>query len=369
MQIKPLIQQPKLAERVAEKIEQQIIRKLSPGQKIPALRTLASRLKVSVSTLQSAIAVLRQRGLVESRQGSGVFVSGSRNLLRVGILSELDPFASTISPFFRTVISGLRTRLAESKIEPIHYLGHVVPGEGPSDTPTCPELWEDVSAGRLDGVVVVNTPSTPAWYRRVNASPVPMVGALTPYRVELDWAGMTKAAVGDLAGKGCKRLGLIGWGGEDSFREEVKGHGLSTSDAWVRTDLDPGIPGAGWTEFRQIWSSPGGRPDGLVVLDDRLFIDVQLAILELGVQVPYELQLAVFVSRGISQPVRMAAALLEIEPEDTVRGLTNFMLQRLAGELIAPVPVPAPFRLVENGSPPARCVGEHLVVDEEYIAR
>jgi len=51
-----------------------LTRKLAPGEKLPSGNELASRYGVARMTVQQAIRLLRDEGLVVSRQGSGVFV-------------------------------------------------------------------------------------------------------------------------------------------------------------------------------------------------------------------------------------------------------------------------------------------------------
>jgi len=46
-----------------------------PGQKLPALRELADLYSVSVSTIQRALELTRDRGLTVGRAGSGVYVA------------------------------------------------------------------------------------------------------------------------------------------------------------------------------------------------------------------------------------------------------------------------------------------------------
>lgn len=51
-----------------------LTRKLVPGEKLPSGNELAQRYSVARMTVQQAIRVLRDEGLIVSRQGSGVFV-------------------------------------------------------------------------------------------------------------------------------------------------------------------------------------------------------------------------------------------------------------------------------------------------------
>src|SRR5580704_13468971 len=51
-----------------------LTRKLAPGEKLPSGNELAQRYGVARMTIQQAIRLLRDEGLIVSRQGSGVFV-------------------------------------------------------------------------------------------------------------------------------------------------------------------------------------------------------------------------------------------------------------------------------------------------------
>ncbi len=344
--IEKIMSPPTLAERVAAEIERKVVRRLSPGDRLPALRTMAGQLGVSVNTLQSALTMLRQRGLVESRQGSGVYVAERRTPLRVGLLSELDLLDPRIGPHFRTATNLLRRTLGDRGVEVQLYVGQAEPGLGVSDEPTCPKFWQDAAAGNLDGAVILDVPSTEAWHRRVRQLAIPAVGSMTKCESGSDIAGMTAAAVQHLAGQGCRNLGLLSWHGEDFFRQAVAAAGLNTHDTWIRADIDPSIGGTGWEEFREIWSATAGRPDGLLILDDMLFADAQLAMLELNVRIPQHLRLVSLSVRDASPAPRLPVARLEINPEKEAQFLVDRLMAQLRGEMVEPVKHTNAFQLI-----------------------
>lgn len=75
MPFKP-IQAEKLSDSVVRQIEKLILRGiLRPGERLPSERELAERMNVSRPSLRSAIADLQERGLLDARAGSGVFVA------------------------------------------------------------------------------------------------------------------------------------------------------------------------------------------------------------------------------------------------------------------------------------------------------
>src|ERR1700683_4072013 len=69
-----VVRKNKVYEEVAKQIERLILKKLSPGDKLPSERELAEMLRVSRSSIRDAIRGLELMGLVEPRQGAGTIV-------------------------------------------------------------------------------------------------------------------------------------------------------------------------------------------------------------------------------------------------------------------------------------------------------
>ncbi|MGB0900551.1 FadR/GntR family transcriptional regulator [Halocynthiibacter sp.] len=70
------IQPQKIASAVDQQIEELILQGiLRPGDRLPSERDLAERLGVSRPSLREAISDLQNKGLLESRAGSGIFVT------------------------------------------------------------------------------------------------------------------------------------------------------------------------------------------------------------------------------------------------------------------------------------------------------
>jgi len=329
--------------QVAQRLRREIAADCQPGEQLPGMHTLRQRFGVSINTIGAALDILAGEGVVVKRRGSGVYVSEQRQ--RIGILSELDIFDARISPYFRAVAGELKRHLTAKGAEPRLYLGNAEPGIK-EDAPTCPQFWTDIDSGMLDGAVILDTPATKAWRKRITACAIPVVGSQTNYLADIDLQQVVKVAVQRLKQQGCQRLGLLAWRTRDVFIQAVNDNGLETRDAWIRTDIDPALRGAGWDEFREIWLDCAQRPDGLVVLDDMLFNDAQLAILQLGISIPSDLQLAVLTNRDMSPPLRLPAIVLEIDPRDIATGLADMLLSRLRGENLAEQTRLIPFREV-----------------------
>lgn len=331
------VRRASVVDQVTDALQAKIAANFKPGDPLPGMRELCRQFNVSINTVQTAIATLAREGIVRKRPGSGVFATGLRSQRRIGILSELNLVDQRISRYYLTLAGAIKAKLEQAGFAPCLYLGTEPGGDYQSQDSTCPWFWADAAAGRLSGAVVLTSKSTSAWDKRLRQCPIPIVGDKTEFDVRLDTDGITKTAVRQLAERGCRRLGLMSWHAVEPFLHAVKACGLTTRDTWIRSDLNPSLRGAGWDEFHEIWASPGDKPDGLVILDDMLFLDAHLAMTEMGVRVPRDLQLAVQTTANAFPPVRLPITAVEIDPAESATVLVDLLEQRLRGEQVPPV--------------------------------
>jgi GntR family transcriptional regulator, transcriptional repressor for pyruvate dehydrogenase complex len=85
-----VVRRNKVYEEVARQIENLILKKLKPGDKLPSERELAETLQVSRSSIRDAIRGLELVGLVEPRQGAGTIVR------ELSADTLVNPFASAL---------------------------------------------------------------------------------------------------------------------------------------------------------------------------------------------------------------------------------------------------------------------------------
>lgn len=72
------VQVPRISDAVASTLERRILEgSLKPGDRLPAERELAAELGVSRPSLREAIQKLASKGLVQSRQGGGTYVTAA----------------------------------------------------------------------------------------------------------------------------------------------------------------------------------------------------------------------------------------------------------------------------------------------------
>lgn len=95
--------------QVAEQISEAIARgEVSPGDKLPAVRKLASELVINPNTVARAYSRLERAGLVTTKTGSGTFVSDPK--LRRGDAADMNILAERMDTVItRGVNLGLET--------------------------------------------------------------------------------------------------------------------------------------------------------------------------------------------------------------------------------------------------------------------
>jgi len=324
-----------LAERVAREYRARLLRVAHPGGRVAPVRELAAELGVSVTTILAAQAELAAQGFLEIRQGSGVYVTQKALNRPVGIYSNLDLFQPHVSVFQHLVMRELRLWFAARGMRAECYIGES--GSVQNLEPQAESRFmQDVSAGRLAGVVLRSVPDSYAWQRWRQALPIPVVGGSADAAVRTDAGAMVREGVRLLREQGCRRIALLAWKTDDNmhalFRQALAEVGLPYHPAWVKGDLNPMLTGAGWEEFREIWSAEREKPDGLLVGDDILFADAGRAILEMRIPVPGRLRVVTHANVGAQTVYPFPVTLLEIDPARYAGLLAGLLWAKLRGE-------------------------------------
>lgn len=331
---------------LARRLRQQLAAEYSIGDVFPGEMELAKRFDVSIVTMRQALASLAQEGLLERRQGRGTFVRQLPARPVVAIYTEHNIFNPQISRWHSYLVGYTRQSLDELGIANRVFVGRRdAMNMHDSRTPpvTCPEFLRFIHSDEVAGVINISTNPHPLWTEPLERRGLPIVGTtpFNPIRVRRDAMLPLRHALNELIGTGRKNFGLLFWddpttpAGEylrQTFTEHLRSRGLSVHPEWMRGDLYPTLPGSGWEEFREIWTSARAKPDALVIADDCLIPDVATVIRELHLRVPEQLSLVGFTSRGVLLPHGLPMARIESDPEIDGRGLAQLMRESLAGD-------------------------------------
>jgi len=303
-------------------------------------------------TAREAVALLVHDGWLERRFGSGTYVTQRAAETWAGIFSAFDILQPRTSSFHVRVPDALGRFLENAGLHTELYVGR--PSMTDDDPPWhCGRLTADVAAGRLDALVLLSTPHRNSWQQWVANLEIPVVGTHTPYRVDADYPGMVRAAVHRLHAQGCGRIAMLSWAFDElvqPFAEALAELDLPFRPEWVKHDLHPMLSGAGWEEFREVWSAFPEKPDGLLVCDDVLFDEVQVAIQELGIRVPEQLRIVAHANRGAGKRYPFPVTLAECDPVRYAEALGEMLLARLRGHDPDPRRASVPFTITASAS-------------------
>lgn len=98
---------------LAERLEEMIQKNIQNGvNKLPTEQELCARYRVSRQTVRNALSLLKERGLIERRQGSGSFITG-RSLSPLGNQAAI-LISDDQEYLYPGVLSDIRKRLTES---------------------------------------------------------------------------------------------------------------------------------------------------------------------------------------------------------------------------------------------------------------
>lgn len=342
--MKPKDLHASLHERVARQMLHDF-RGLPRGAKVDPMRTLARRYTVSLVTAREALLLLEREGWLELRHGSGCYVRRSQAPDRhIAILVELDILRPGTSPYFLTIVNRLRLCFSQRRQPFRLHVGYAIEPEDAYGDPTCHGFLEDVDADHVSGVVAVATLPRTKLMAPLKKRNIPIVGMDMPgdafdATVSLDYGEMLRLGAGTLIAQGCRRLALVGGGytGTSSdggmpgaFEQTLERHGLACRPEWVRTKLLTSHRGAGWDDLHELWSARDEKPDGLLVADDMLLPDVDLAIRALRIPVPRQLKVVLATSRTLPHSASFPLTRIENDPEAMADRMAGLLLDLMA---------------------------------------
>jgi DNA-binding FadR family transcriptional regulator len=146
------LQPPQLYQHIVELLEERIrAGVLVPGERLPAERDLARALEVGRSSVREAIAALATRGIVDTRRGSGSFISDSApHLVRFEDQPTIDDASPSAALEARLALEPQVVRLAARRGRPdpeIERLLELMEGAINPANPSARADWNDADRG------------------------------------------------------------------------------------------------------------------------------------------------------------------------------------------------------------------------------
>ncbi len=326
-----------LYRQIADGLREDIFCNRRPGDELPGDNELSKSLNISSLTVREAMSVLGEEGLIDRRVGSGTRVAKpriGRNQV-VAVLIDKDLTDSAFPAHYLPRYEHIRRRFSKAGIQAALYTGILSLTEFPQNISST-DFIRDLRGGKIAAVVsLLGFPEDQhLQYAALRNIPWLHFGPTNSasLKIDLNMEMALDELTAELAKQGKNKIALLGWHGSwntkqcynervNWFKKAVKKHSMVSRPEWIRMDIYPALPGAGWSQIRTLWSSSSEKPDAVIFLDDCLFIDAIPALERIGIAIPRDLAIGVFTHRMSAIrpqfPVTFASVSLE-EISETV---------------------------------------------------
>jgi len=319
------------------------IENLACGVPLPSVTEIRAELGVGQATVEKALTLLEQQGLVVRKPNKGVFVADRLATGEIAIVLKESLLGLNTSPIYSRSCSLLHNEL--HALNPkwavkLHIGAKTVPERVPANL----DLLEPAVLPRLRGVLSFHPLFEMG--KKLIATGVKVVYLGTgeaPFGpgVFLDGKQMLQDGIRHLAASGCRSVVLlysryVGKKAQDfipvpAVAVTAAECGLKFRSEWI------GHESGGWTErhgyelFMQLWDKPD-RPDGVMVADDILCHGVLRAILERQVNLPRDLCLVTHANRGFGFPYPRPVTRVEYDLEEWAKKAVRMLEALIKGQ-------------------------------------
>jgi DNA-binding LacI/PurR family transcriptional regulator len=333
-----------------------------PGIKLPTIEEMCALFGVSRTTLEVALQTVERRGLIRRRRGSGIYGTERIRQRTIGMVFGGDIFSAGFSPYWSLLLQAVGTHAGAFGVAPQAYLD--IP-QGQGGLGGHPQLFDDLEAGRLDGLLLFAFDSTDSEVEHIRGYGIPLVlpcGAPPDWVVTEDYDACIRLAAREIARQSRRHIGLLApLDYRTVLAAELQRLGVADVriDDWSYDTWAQIIPGAGSHEHcayrltqHMIDQAPQHPlPEVVVSLEDTATRGVLIAVLQAGRQPGRDLALISSANAGspVLTPYAAEICCLVFDPTAHVRAALTMLETLLAGAtppvnpvLIAPTLAPHP---------------------------
>lgn len=332
-----------------------LARRIGPGGQLPTVRKLCEMLAASRSTMDRVLRTLESERVVNCIQGSGIYVSPLINQRKIGIIfpgNISDPLR--YSQFWRLLHSAAMRLAAKNGDELKTYFGCPAHNEDNLE-PSTYSLLDDISSRRITGLITVGIGKKDQFeWLKSYGLPIVSFGhsEMSDASFCLNDSANIQTGLAALHDAGCKKVALVNHGSnidsEDTadssskiFKDACKSLGLFYSPdlKWSTRLLTQweSLEDAAASIIRQKWSSQEDNPDGILFLDDTMAHGGMIALLESGIKLGPEVQVAAITHTGASllRPFSKYLYRVEIDPAEIIEKMFSILGKLLQGMTLA----------------------------------
>lgn len=337
---------------VANELRRQIASgKLAPGSQLPQRGELEETFQVSKVTLQRAMNLLIEDGLIAATRRKGSFVTPHPpHLHRYALVFQRKPLGSESWLRFWTALVNEAGKLeADTPCRFFAYYGI----DGHTDTDDYRELARALREHRLAGVIYIavqnEAPNIPALrdptLPRMTVKSKPQAG----------WPAVTigtdpfiRTALDHLAERGRSRVGFVttpflAQTRHDFFTQEVAARGMATHPYWLQGISLEASGLARNCVHLMLHAGQQERPDALVITDDNLVEAATSGLVAAGVRVPQDVDVVAHANFPWITPSVVPATRLGYDVRAIVEYCRDCIDRQRRGEPVPPVYDVAPL--------------------------
>lgn len=278
---------------------------------LPSLSELAQRFQTTNVTVQKAVSVLKEDGLVEVRAGSGTYVTGATQS-RLPVVLVLagpfvsGPFVSGHSSFLEAL--GKEARRLQREGHNLVLLEDAGSDDAESGTSVVTRLVLEHRIGgivfvfdtyeRYAGTPLVDEPHIPR--ERIGVNDQGVLSGVGPHGYD---GGTYERVLEYFVKRGRHRVALIrnvqseGQLAKDPFPKMAAQLGLETHPWWIHGVLASRVPDSAERIVELLaHGDPAHRPDALIISDDNLVPYATRGLREAGLRVPEEIDVVAHAS-------------------------------------------------------------------------
>jgi DNA-binding LacI/PurR family transcriptional regulator len=273
---------------------------LPAGTRLPPAKQLAKQWKTNHFTIQLALKPLANEGLIERKPRSGTYVRDRKERLSsVGIYYGANLWKDPEGQFYQYAYDDLQETLRDRDVRLRTFIDT---RRAHQRALPFSDLAKAVEQREIQGIIgLMLTAEDTKWLKNLGIpfSHFSISGS------HIDYQTMIGSAFDRLASQGCKSVGLIatvpvmGTVTFDSVKELALKRGLTMKHPWFMTTgpKDQSEP-FGYQAFKEIWANQR-RPDGVFIYPDWVCRGAILSILQLGVDVPQDMNLVLYRNVGL----------------------------------------------------------------------
>ncbi|MFZ2653800.1 MAG: GntR family transcriptional regulator [Victivallales bacterium] len=261
--------------------------KFPPGGKLPTYGEMERIHKVSYITINACIKLLKNSGLVISRERTGVFVTERPPILnRFAML--LPPESLAENRFLQTILKILNEEGVKGKLE-----FEIFPAFEPHvDNPDYQKLVSELNRMRIGGVVHISMPLLPASCELLHFPGIPVINGSSC--MKFDENAYVDKSCGYLLSRKKKRIAVLFQRKHsliDKFMAKRDNSDMNSPDHWFIPVGTDARDGAGNITRILLEGPREKRPNGLIITDDNLVDHVLKGVFHSRVKVPEELEI------------------------------------------------------------------------------